>query len=197
MCFFLFFILGYIIYQPSICFLLHSKFRLERRNKISSPVLHTIYISPRFLFRYIYHLLQSKSRLQVLNEETQPFAMMMRLCLLLLLLSPFVVADQRRRPVDGGWGPIENLDTPETKTIAEFAVSEINKESNNKKLVFQRVLKGESQVVQGLMYLLDIEVKDESSPHPSTTVVYQCSVFDGILDEGMQLRKSCEILSCS
>ncbi|PRQ44229.1 putative Cystatin domain-containing protein [Rosa chinensis] len=115
----------------------------------------------------------------------------MRHCLLLLLLSHFIAADQLW--LSGGWGPIGDLNKPYLKEIAEFAVSEISKQSR-KKLVFQSVLKGERQVVRGFNYLLDIEVKDESSPHSSSTVIYKCSVFSGILDEGMKF-KGCEILS--
>ncbi|PRQ29061.1 putative Cystatin domain-containing protein [Rosa chinensis] len=120
--------------------------------------------------------------------------MMMRHCrLLLLLFTPFVAADRLRRELDGDWGPIENINKPYLKEIAEFAVSEISKQSH-KKLVFQSVLKGESAVARGMDYRLDIEVKDESSPYSPTTVIYKCSVFDGILDEGMRF-KGCEILS--
>ncbi|PRQ29064.1 putative Cystatin domain-containing protein [Rosa chinensis] len=118
---------------------------------------------------------------------------MMRHCLLLLLLSPFVAADQLRRQFDGGWGLIENINKPYLKEIAEFAVSEISKQSH-KKLVFQSVLKGESQVVGGINYLLHIRVKDESSPYSPTTFIYKCSVFDGVLEEGMKFE-GCEILS--
>ncbi|KAL6207222.1 hypothetical protein ACLB2K_024466 [Fragaria x ananassa] len=48
----------------------------------------------------------------------------------------------------GGWSPIKDINDPHVKEIAEFAVSEYNKESG-KKLELQRVVKGETQVVAG------------------------------------------------
>lgn len=63
-------------------------------------------------------------------------------------------------PATGGWEPIENINDPHVKEIAEFAVSEYNKKSN-KKLVFQSVVKGETQVVTGKNYRLVIAVKDD------------------------------------
>ncbi|ONK59771.1 uncharacterized protein A4U43_C08F10470 [Asparagus officinalis] len=62
-------------------------------------------------------------------------------------------------PKPGGYGPIKNLSDPHLGEIGKFAVSEHNKEANTK-LVFTKVIKGESQVVAGINYKLVIEAKD-------------------------------------
>lgn len=81
------------------------------------------------------------------------------LAILAVLLSLSASAAPRG-PATGGWEPIENINDPHVKEIAEFAVSEYNKKSN-KKLVFQSVVKGETQVVTGQNYRLVIAVKDD------------------------------------
>lgn len=81
------------------------------------------------------------------------------LAILAVLLSLSAAATPRG-PATGGWEPIENINDPHVKEIAEFAVSEYNKKSN-KKLVFQSVVKGETQVVTGKNYRLVIAVKDD------------------------------------
>ncbi|XP_020244461.1 cysteine proteinase inhibitor 1-like [Asparagus officinalis] len=65
-------------------------------------------------------------------------------------------------PKPGGYGPIKNLSDPHLGEIGKFAVSEHNKEANTK-LVFTKVIKGESQVVAGINYKLVIEAKDQNN----------------------------------
>ncbi|CAB4275643.1 unnamed protein product [Prunus armeniaca] len=57
----------------------------------------------------------------------------------------------------GGYQPIKDINDPHVKEIAEFAVSEYNKQAQGKKkLVFQSVICGETQVVAGVNFRLVI-----------------------------------------
>ncbi|XP_050387398.1 cysteine proteinase inhibitor 5-like [Argentina anserina] len=90
---------------------------------------------------------------------------------LLLLLLPLVtaVADET---VIGGWTPIKNIGDPHVKEIAEFAVSEYN-QSQKKSLVFQSVVRGETQVVAGIKYRLVISVNEGDSLANYEAVVWE------------------------
>ncbi|XP_024199823.1 cysteine proteinase inhibitor 1-like [Rosa chinensis] len=108
--------------------------------------------------------------------------MMRPICLLLsLFLFGFLLAvgavsfDASFGPVIGARLPF-NINDPEVKEIAEFAVSEFNKQSG-KTLVFQRVVSGLDQVVEGMSYYLVIAVRDESLP-TSPILNYECHVWD-------------------
>ncbi|XP_004293371.1 PREDICTED: cysteine proteinase inhibitor 5-like [Fragaria vesca subsp. vesca] len=89
-------------------------------------------------------------------------------CLLAILavLLPLAAA------VPGGWSPIKDINDPHVKEIAEFAVSEYNKESG-KKLELQRVVKGETQVVAGQNFRLLLAVKDDTTAAKYVGVVYE------------------------
>nr|XP_028946349.1 cysteine proteinase inhibitor 1-like [Malus domestica] len=65
------------------------------------------------------------------------------------------------QPLRGGYYPIENLNNPHLREIMDFAVSEYNK-IHDKKLVFQKLVRGESQIIAGICYKLFIEVVDSS-----------------------------------
>lgn len=96
------------------------------------------------------------------------------LAILAVLLS-LSAAAAPRGPAKGGWEPIENINDPHVKEIAEFAVSEYNKKSN-KKLVFQSVVKGETQVVSGQNYRVVIAVKGDNS----LAVKYEAVVWERV-----------------
>lgn len=97
------------------------------------------------------------------------------LAILAVLLSLSAAAAAPLGPATGGWEPIENINDPHVKEIAEFAVSEYKKKSN-KKLVFQSVVKGETQVVTGKNYRLVIAVKDDNS----LAVKYEAVVWERV-----------------
>ncbi|CAL9015031.1 unnamed protein product, partial [Prunus brigantina] len=86
----------------------------------------------------------------------------------------------------GGWQPIKNISDPKVKEVAEFAVSEYNKQAQGKSsdpnLVFDSVVRGELQVVHGLKYRLVLSAKNESSvSNPTTTATsdkYEAVVWD-------------------
>ncbi|XP_073016721.1 cysteine proteinase inhibitor 1-like [Primulina eburnea] len=74
----------------------------------------------------------------------------------------------------GGWQPIKDLNSPNVLEIAKFAVSVHNKKSNAK-LQFVKVVKGESQVVEGMNYKLVITANDVAAgnvPSDYETVVW-------------------------
>ncbi|KAL6206685.1 hypothetical protein ACLB2K_023932 [Fragaria x ananassa] len=87
-------------------------------------------------------------------------------------LSPLLLATPGDHPNYGAYRPIEDIHNPHVVEIAEFAVSELNKQFQ-KKLAFQSVVRGEKQVVAGENYKLVITVKDESS-----SVNYECVVWE-------------------
>ncbi|MGI4370263.1 cystatin domain-containing protein, partial [Klebsiella pneumoniae] len=78
--------------------------------------------------------------------------------LLLVALSAAVVGGQKP-VVLGGWRPIKDLNSAEVQDVAQFAVSEHNKQANDK-LQYQRVVRAHSQVVAGTNYRLVIAAKD-------------------------------------
>lgn len=115
------------------------------------------------------------------HNQNQRSVTMRPYCLLAILavFLPLVAAAaaaaaaaDRRGALVGGWQPIKALNDPHVKEIAEFAVSEYNKKSG-KKLVLQRVVKGETQVVAGENYRLVIAVKDNSLTANYEGVVYE------------------------
>ena len=83
------------------------------------------------------------------------------LLLLLFALSAAVVnGDHGRKPVVlGGWRPIKDVNSAEVQDVAQFAVSEHNKQANDK-LQYQKVVRGHTQVVAGTNYRLVIAAKD-------------------------------------
>ncbi|XP_050365332.1 cysteine proteinase inhibitor 1-like [Argentina anserina] len=108
---------------------------------------------------------------------------MMQSNCLLLLLSLFLFATllaDGERLCDGELVcTVERADINDSrvKEMAEFAVSEFNKTSRNKELVFQNVVSGLVQLVQGLRYTLVIAVRDESLPS-SPILNYEACVLE-------------------
>lgn len=75
-------------------------------------------------------------------------------------------------PLVGGWTPIENTNDPHVKEMANFAVSEYNKQSKmNLKLV--GVDKAESQVVAGTNYRIVVSVKNGKAKERYQAVVWE------------------------
>ncbi|KAF3451836.1 hypothetical protein FNV43_RR07932 [Rhamnella rubrinervis] len=99
----------------------------------------------------------------------------MRAHIILVLLALFVASAAsaaRSNALLGGWKPIEDLKDPHVKEIAEFAVSEHNKQSKAD-LKFDSVVKGESQVVAGTNYRLVISVKNGKASELYQAVVWE------------------------
>lgn len=61
----------------------------------------------------------------------------------------------------GGWTPIKDFNDPHVQEIAQFAVSEHNKQANSA-LALGKVVKGETQVVSGTNYRLVLSASDGS-----------------------------------
>ncbi|PRQ29133.1 putative Cystatin domain-containing protein [Rosa chinensis] len=127
--------------------------------------------------------------------------MMRPICLLLsLFLFGFLLAvgavsfDASFGPVVGAPWPV-NINDPEVKEIAEFAVSEFNKESG-KTLVFQKVVSGLGQDVAGVTYDLVIAVRDESLPS-SPIVNYACYVWERSWENFRKLESFHQVLPSS
>ncbi|KAL0398865.1 UNVERIFIED_CONTAM: Cysteine proteinase inhibitor 1 [Sesamum radiatum] len=82
------------------------------------------------------------------------------LCVLLAIL--LASALNEASAIVGGWKPIDNPKAPEVVEIANFAVTEHNKEAGTS-LAFESVVKGETQVVAGTNFRLVIAAKDGSA----------------------------------
>ncbi|OIW13848.1 hypothetical protein TanjilG_31737 [Lupinus angustifolius] len=74
-------------------------------------------------------------------------------CVILLSLLLLSLSTISAAALAGGWTPIKNINDPHVKEIADFAVTEHNKQSGEK-LKLESVVKGESQVVSGTNYRL-------------------------------------------
>ncbi|KAK1403142.1 Cystatin domain-containing protein [Heracleum sosnowskyi] len=72
----------------------------------------------------------------------------------------------------GGWQPISDPKDSLIQNIGKFAVTIYNK-NNNKNLIYQEVIKGETQVVAGTNYRLIIAARDDTGVNN-----YQAIVFD-------------------
>ncbi|MCI14808.1 cysteine proteinase inhibitor 1-like [Trifolium medium] len=73
--------------------------------------------------------------------------------------------------LEGGWNPIEDINDPEVIEIANYAVTEFNKQTGAT-LKFKKVIKGESQIVSGTNYRLIISTSN------SALNVYDAFVYD-------------------
>lgn len=101
---------------------------------------------------------------------------MNRVCLFLVVavasLPLFAAGADRKDSLVGGWTPIKNLSDPHVQEIAQFAVSEYNKQAK-KELKYEAVNKGESQVVAGTNYRLTLNVRDGTSTLAFEAVVWE------------------------
>ncbi|XP_073022706.1 cysteine proteinase inhibitor 1-like [Primulina eburnea] len=75
----------------------------------------------------------------------------------------------------GNWRPIPNVDVLKVLEIARFAVSEHNKKSNVH-LEFLKVVKGETQIVEGTNYRLVIIANDKAAGNAPGN--YEAVVWD-------------------
>ncbi|XWS15478.1 hypothetical protein CRYUN_Cryun34aG0004100 [Craigia yunnanensis] len=102
--------------------------------------------------------------------------------LLSLLFLPIIFFDAKAEKVLlGGWTPIENITDPHVTEIAEFAVTEYNKQSKTT-LKLLKVVKGETQVVAGLNYKLLLNATDGAA-----TNLYQAVVWEKAWEHYMNL----------
>jgi len=81
-------------------------------------------------------------------------------------------ADARKMSYDD-WSPIEDINDPHVTDIANFAVTEFNKQTGAK-LRFEKVIKGESQVADGTNYRLTLSTSN-SVPNIFEAVVNEKS----------------------
>ncbi|XP_073148290.1 cysteine proteinase inhibitor 1-like [Henckelia pumila] len=95
---------------------------------------------------------------------------------LLILVASFhhQVSAVSRSALAGSWQPIKDLNSPLVLEISRFAVDEHNK--NSAKLLFVKVVKGESQVVEGMNYKLVITANDGAAGNK--TANYEAVVWD-------------------
>ncbi|KAK4439439.1 Cysteine proteinase inhibitor 1 [Sesamum alatum] len=89
----------------------------------------------------------------------------------------------KRKTAVGGWQSIDNPKDPQVVEIANFAVTEHNKEASTA-LAFEAVVKGEKQVVAGTNYRLVIAAKDGSA---TSSKQYQAVVWDKPLQKFRKL----------
>ncbi|XWS15479.1 hypothetical protein CRYUN_Cryun34aG0004200 [Craigia yunnanensis] len=110
---------------------------------------------------------KERQRLQSCNasKSTFPFP---------LAVPPFPSYHSLRRQGRelGGWTPIKNITHPHVTEIAEFAVTEYNKQSKTT-LKLLKVVKGETQVVAGVNYRLLLNATDGAATNPYQAVVWE------------------------
>jgi hypothetical protein len=97
---------------------------------------------------------------------------MMRLQSLVFLLFLLITVSSSARSVPGGWSPIDNINDPYITGIANYAVTEYDKRSGAK-LKFEKVIKGESQVVAGTNYRLILSAAEGSASNNYEAVVWE------------------------
>ncbi|KAM7498924.1 hypothetical protein LguiA_023338 [Lonicera macranthoides] len=89
-----------------------------------------------------------------------------------LILNFSAVDGGRGEALAGGWQPIKDPKDPLVQEIGKFAVTEHNKEAKTN-LIYESVIKGETQVVAGTNYRLIISATDGI-----TSGRYQAVVWD-------------------
>ncbi|KAJ4828569.1 hypothetical protein Tsubulata_031406 [Turnera subulata] len=89
--------------------------------------------------------------------------------LMLCLLSAAVTTEAALR---GGWEPIMNLEDPHVRKVAQYAVSEHGR-LKQLQLKLDKVVKGETQVVSGIMYRLVLAVEEKGAGTKQYTVVVE------------------------
>ncbi|PIA60940.1 hypothetical protein AQUCO_00300453v1 [Aquilegia coerulea] len=72
----------------------------------------------------------------------------------------------------GAYQPIEDLTSPDVQKVGQFAVSEHNKQAKTQ-LAYDKVIKGEQQVVQGYNYRLDIQTRNADQINTYVAQVYE------------------------
>ncbi|XP_073313611.1 cysteine proteinase inhibitor 1-like [Primulina huaijiensis] len=77
----------------------------------------------------------------------------------ILLVSAFLEFSAAGNDIGYGWRIIENPNDPKLVQIVKFAVAEHNKQAN-KNLKLVKVLKAESQLVEGMEYRFVISAKE-------------------------------------
>ncbi|KAI3745422.1 hypothetical protein L1987_58534 [Smallanthus sonchifolius] len=87
------------------------------------------------------------------------------------LFSDICIAENGQKTV-GNWLEIASPDDPVVIEIGEFAVDEHNKDTNST-LKFERVVKGDMQIVGGMNWRLTIEVEDVKVVKNCEVLVYE------------------------
>ncbi|CAK8564448.1 unnamed protein product [Lathyrus sativus] len=93
------------------------------------------------------------------------------LFLLTVLLMASAAAARKQHQL-GGYSPITNINDPHVIEVAKFAVTQYDKQSGAK-LKFNKVIKGESQVVAGTNYRLTL-----SAGVGSVSKIYEAVVWE-------------------
>jgi len=93
---------------------------------------------------------------------------------LVVLLLVLLASAAKNQALPGGYSPIKDLNDPHVIEIANFAVTEYDKQKGTD-LKFEKVVKGESQVVAGTNYRLTISAihGSESKPDSYEAIVYE------------------------
>ncbi|XP_068321273.1 cysteine proteinase inhibitor 1-like [Pyrus communis] len=169
-------------------------------------ICQTLYLPARYAHPNLYYLAiphcsssvinchswsgASRRNLNKLKKATVTMRPHCLLILALVLLPLVAAAADRRGLITGGWEPIKNISDPHVKEIAEFAVSEYNKQAQGQnKLAFERVVRGDSQVVAGINYRLVISAKNKSvaDPDVATPADYEGIVWEKAWEHFKQL----------
>ncbi|CAI8604492.1 unnamed protein product [Vicia faba] len=90
--------------------------------------------------------------------------------LMLVGMSAFMVV--RNQAILGGWIPIKNINDPHVTSIANYAVTEYDKRSGSK-LKLEKVISGETKIVDGIIFCLNISATTISASNKYNVVVLE------------------------
>lgn len=89
-----------------------------------------------------------------------------------LLLGFLATMSVRNQAIAGGWEPIKNINDPHVIDIANYAVTEHDRQAGlNLKL--EKVISGETKVVDGIIYCLNITASDGSASNKFNLAVLE------------------------
>lgn len=94
------------------------------------------------------------------------------LSLLVFVVLFYAAVAQRKGALVGGWRPIKDPKDAHVQEIGEFAVTEHNKQAKAV-LKFQKVVRGETQVVSGTNYRLVVAAVDGAASNNYEAVVWE------------------------
>ncbi|RXH76129.1 hypothetical protein DVH24_019017 [Malus domestica] len=155
-------------FLPSNLIVIHYK------SSLHSKLIWHLFLSHFSLFFFLKILTMSISRPNCL------FPILTVLLYLFVAITAYGVegGEDHLYPPKGGYFPFDNLNDPHLREIAEFAISKYNK-IHDQKLVLQKLVHGQFQIVEGTNYKLVISVIHSSKVF-SGPINYEIIVFENL-----------------
>lgn len=103
---------------------------------------------------------------------------------------PIPVTSASRKIGIGGWAPIKDVEDSHVRELGDFAVEEHNRREHDE-LTFDKVVRGETQVVAGINYRLVLRARDAGG----SAADYQAVVWEKVWINFRQLTSFVHIES--